>query len=174
MSTFERTVLPNRVRVITAPMDRVQSTACYVTVEAGSRYETAPENGVAHFVEHVLFCGTPRRPSVRALTGDVDQKKRLKILHDFKEGALPVLVATDVASRGLHIEGVSHVVNFTLPEDPDDYVHRIGRTGRAGASGTSISFACEDDAFLLGPIEELLHTKLPCRQPEPELLESKR
>ena len=72
MSTFERTVLPNRVRVITAPMDRVQSTACYVTVEAGSRYETAPENGVAHFVEHVLFCGTPRRPSVRALTGEVD------------------------------------------------------------------------------------------------------
>jgi ATP-dependent RNA helicase RhlB len=79
-----------------------------------------------------------------------------------------VLVATDVAGRGIHVEGVTHVVNFTLPEDPDDYVHRIGRTGRAGASGTSISFACEDDAFLLPSIEKLLGQKLPCVHPDPE------
>ena len=69
----------------------------------------------------------------RALTGDVDQKKRLKILNDFKDGQLPILVATDVASRGLHIEGVSHVVNWDMPQDAEDYVHRIGRTARAGA-----------------------------------------
>src|SRR5262249_59331452 len=69
----------------------------------------------------------------RALTGDVDQKKRLRILNDFKEGALPVLVATDLASRRLHIEGVGHVINLDLPQDVQDYVHRIARTPRAGA-----------------------------------------
>src|SRR6266508_769605 len=74
----------------------------------------------------------------RALTGDVDQKRRLKILNDFKEGRLPILVATDVASRGLHIEAVSHVVNWDLPQEAEDYVHRIGRTARAGAGGEAI------------------------------------
>ncbi|HUG35402.1 MAG TPA: DEAD/DEAH box helicase, partial [Candidatus Limnocylindrales bacterium] len=83
----------------------------------------------------------------RALTGDVDQRKRLRILADFKEGELPVLVATDVASRGLHIEGVSHVVNWDLPQDAEDYVHRIGRTARAGAAGKAISFADESSAL---------------------------
>ena len=81
-----------------------------------------------------------------------------------------MLVATDVAGRGIHIDGISHVVNFTLPEEPEDYVHRIGRTGRAGKSGTSISFACEDDAFRLMPIEELLGRKLKCVQPPAQLL----
>src|SRR5947207_4187101 len=74
----------------------------------------------------------------RALTGDVDQKRRLRIINDFKEGVLPVLVATDVASRGLHIEAVSHVINWDLPQDPEDYVHRIGRTARAGAAGRAV------------------------------------
>ncbi|MBU6283479.1 DEAD/DEAH box helicase, partial [bacterium] len=69
------------------------------------------------------------------ITGDIDQRKRLKILEDFKEGRLPILIATDVASRGLHIEGVTHVINYDLPLDPEDYVHRVGRTARAGASG---------------------------------------
>jgi ATP-dependent RNA helicase RhlB len=108
------------------------------------------------------------------LSGEVPQQKRLKTLEAFRSGAYRVLVATDVAGRGIHVDGVTHVINFTLPEDPDDYVHRIGRTGRAGASGTSISFACEDDAFLLGPIEQLLGQKLPCTQPGPELLEHRR
>ena len=81
------------------------------------------------------------------------------------------MVATDVAGRGIHVDGVSHVINFTLPEEPEDYVHRIGRTGRAGKTGTSISFACEDDAFLLEPIETLLETKLPCIMPDSELLQ---
>ncbi len=108
------------------------------------------------------------------LSGEVPQQKRLKTLEAFRSGAYRVLVATDVAGRGIHVEGVTHVINFTLPEDPDDYVHRIGRTGRAGASGTSISFACEDDAFLLGPIEQLLGQKLSCTQPDQALLEHHR
>ncbi len=96
----------------------------------------------------------------RALTGDVDQKKRLKILNDFKEGILPVLVATDVASRGLHIEGVSHVINWDLPQDVEDYVHRIGRTARAGAAGKAISLADEASALLLEPIEQFIGQKI--------------
>lgn len=104
------------------------------------------------------------------LSGDVDQKKRVTTLNDFKEGKLRVLVATDVAGRGIHIEGISHVVNFNLPYDPEDYVHRIGRTGRAGASGTSVSFACEEDAFYLPDIEAFIGRKLECVYPSDDLL----
>lgn len=107
---------------------------------------------------------------VGLLSGEVPQNKRVKTLDDFKSGEINVLVATDVAGRGIHIDGISHVINYTLPEEPEDYVHRIGRTGRAGKTGTSISFACEDDAFLLEPIQELLGRKLDCEQPEEELL----
>ena len=105
------------------------------------------------------------------LSGEIPQNKRTKTLQDFKDGRIQVLVATDVAGRGIHVEGVSHVINYNLPEDPDDYVHRIGRTGRAGASGISISFASEDDAFLLPDIEKLLGRKLPCEQPPEELID---
>ncbi|MDY6921410.1 MAG: ATP-dependent RNA helicase RhlB [Pseudomonadota bacterium] len=106
------------------------------------------------------------------LSGDVPQQKRLKVLEGFRSGNIRVLVATDVAGRGIHIEGVSHVVNYSLPEDPEDYVHRIGRTGRAGKTGTSVSFACEEDAFQIPAIEELLGAKLDCSQPEPALLKT--
>ncbi|WP_277052864.1 ATP-dependent RNA helicase RhlB [Zestomonas thermotolerans] len=108
--------------------------------------------------------------SAAQMSGDVPQHKRLKVLEGFREGRIRVLVATDVAGRGIHIDGISHVINFTLPEVPDDYVHRIGRTGRAGASGTSISFAGEDDAFALPPIEALLGRKITCEIPPDELL----
>jgi len=104
------------------------------------------------------------------LSGEVSQSQRIKTLDKFKNGSLKVLVATDVAGRGLHIEGVSHVINYTLPEEPEDYVHRIGRTGRAGSVGTSISFACEEDSFLLPDIEEQLGTKLDCVYPDEKLL----
>lgn len=104
------------------------------------------------------------------LSGDVPQNKRLRTLENFRSGKIRVLVATDVAGRGIHIDGISHVVNFTLPEDPEDYVHRIGRTGRAGSSGISISFACEEDAFEIPKIEELLGEKLDYQQPEENLL----
>ncbi len=96
----------------------------------------------------------------RALTGDVDQKKRLRILNDFKDGRLPVLVATDVASRGLHIEAVTHVVNWDLPDDAEDYVHRIGRTARAGAGGKAISVVDEASALRIEAIEKFIGQKI--------------
>ncbi len=108
--------------------------------------------------------------SAGLLSGEIAQNKRVKTLDGFKSGELKVLVATDVAGRGIHIDGISHVVNYTLPEEPEDYVHRIGRTGRAGKTGTSISFACEDDAFRLMPIQELVGSHLRCEQPPMELL----
>ena len=105
------------------------------------------------------------------LSGEVPQDKRIRVLRDFKDGKIPVVVATDVAARGIHVEGIGHVINYNLPDDPEDYVHRIGRTGRAGATGTSISFACEDDAFWIPRIEKYLGHDLKCTQPEPELME---
>jgi len=105
------------------------------------------------------------------LSGDVPQKKRMRILDDFRRGKIRVLVTTDVAGRGIHIDGVSHVINYTLPYEPEDYVHRIGRTGRAGATGTAISFACEEGGFYLPEIEEFIGRKLPCVDPPEELLE---
>ncbi|MES2624935.1 MAG: ATP-dependent RNA helicase RhlB [Pseudomonadota bacterium] len=108
--------------------------------------------------------------NVGLLSGEVAQPKRVKTLEEFRSAELQVLVATDVAGRGLHIDDITHVVNFTLPEEADDYVHRIGRTGRAGAFGTSISFACEDDSFMLPAIEEKIGMKLPCEHPPAELL----
>ena len=105
------------------------------------------------------------------LSGEVPQRKRIQTLDRFKEGKTRILVATDVAGRGIHIDGVGHVINYTLPEDSEDYVHRIGRTGRAGNEGTSISFACEDDSFLLPEIEEFIGRKLPCEQAPESLLE---
>jgi len=107
---------------------------------------------------------------VGILSGEIAQNKRVSTLAAFKSGELNVLVATDVAGRGIHIDGISHVINFTLPEEPEDYIHRIGRTGRAGKSGTSISFACEDDSFNLIPIQELLGNSVPCKQPPEHLL----
>ncbi len=104
------------------------------------------------------------------LTGEIAQQKRVRTLEEFRHADIQVLVATDVAGRGLHIDDISHVVNFTLPLEAEDYVHRIGRTGRAGAEGTSISFACEDDSFLLPDIEEKIGMKLVCEHPEDSLL----
>ncbi|NNM52957.1 MAG: ATP-dependent RNA helicase RhlB [Pseudomonadales bacterium] len=109
--------------------------------------------------------------SCALLSGEVPQDRRIRTLEGFREGKIKVLVATDVAGRGIHVDGISHVVNFTLPDQPDDYVHRIGRTGRAGASGISISFASEDDAFALPEIEKAIGRKLNCEYPPKELLE---
>ncbi len=105
---------------------------------------------------------------VAVLSGDIPQKKRLRILEDFKAGKLNFLVATDVASRGLHIDGVTHVINYDLPQDAEDYVHRIGRTARAGAIGKSISFADEDLAYFLPDIEEYIGMKIPSTVPQDE------
>ena len=100
------------------------------------------------------------------LAGDIPQRKRLATMQRFKEGKTNLVVATDVAGRGIHVDGISHVINYDLPEDPEDYVHRIGRTGRAGASGVAISFVSEDDAFDLPAIEELLGHAITTTQPE--------
>jgi len=97
----------------------------------------------------------------QALSGDVPQTKRLKMMRDFHNGDLAVLVATDVASRGLHIPDVSHVFNFDLPNDAEDYVHRIGRTARAGAEGDAISFGCEEYAVALPDIERYIGHQIP-------------
>ncbi len=104
------------------------------------------------------------------LSGDVPQRKRQRLLNDFEQGRLSVLLATDVAARGLHIPDVSHVFNFDLPPNGEDYVHRIGRTARAGQSGQAVSFACEDTAFYLPDIEAYLDSKLPSAPVTSELL----
>jgi ATP-dependent RNA helicase RhlB len=134
-------------------------------------------------IEKVIVFGN-RRHETRALaerlekdglraalmSGEIPQNKRLRTLEDFRNGKIQVLVATDVAGRGIHIDGVTHVINYQLPEDPEDYVHRIGRTGRAGASGASVCFACENDSFLIPEIEVETGVKMNCLHPEPELL----
>jgi ATP-dependent RNA helicase RhlB len=108
--------------------------------------------------------------SAGALAGDIDQKKRLRLLEAFKNGEIRLLVATDVASRGLHIDGVTHVFNYDLPQDPEDYVHRIGRTARAGASGKGFSLACEQYVYSLEAIEQFIGHSLPYEFPDETLL----
>ncbi|MDQ2069649.1 ATP-dependent RNA helicase RhlB [Natronospira bacteriovora] len=104
------------------------------------------------------------------LSGDVPQRKRLSLLKQFETGELPILITTDVAARGLHIPDVSHVINYDLPEDPEDYVHRIGRTARAGAEGDAISFACDTYAMALPDIEAYIEQQLPKEVQHDELL----
>jgi len=108
--------------------------------------------------------------SCALLSGEVDQTQRIKRLENFREGKVRVLVATDVASRGLHVEAISHVINYNMPQDVEEYVHRIGRTGRAGASGIAINFADEEDSYELQKLEEFLGKKIECVFPEDELL----
>ena len=100
------------------------------------------------------------------LAGDIPQRKRMATLSRFKDAEVDLVVATDVAGRGIHVEGITHVINYDLPEDAEDYVHRIGRTGRAGATGTSISFVTENDAFNLPAIEKFLGHPVSCTQPD--------
>jgi ATP-dependent RNA helicase RhlB len=108
--------------------------------------------------------------SCELLTGEVDQKKRLRVLEDFRSGKVRVLVATDVAGRGLHVDDITHVVNYELPYEAEDYVHRIGRTARAGSAGIAISFACEEESFILPDIEKFIGRTLSCKMPEAHLL----
>mgnify|MGYP002525058205 FL=1 len=111
------------------------------------------------------------------LSGDVAQEKRQKLLQDFQENRLPMLIATDVAARGLHIPDVSHVINYDLPQDAEDYVHRIGRTARFGAEGEAISFICEDYAYSMPDIEEFIGEKIPVlaitEELQPEIVKPK-
>ncbi len=107
---------------------------------------------------------------VSLMSGEIAQNKRLKTLDQFKKGEVQVLVATDVAGRGIHVTGVTHVFNYNLPDNAEDYVHRIGRTGRAGSTGVSVSFAGEDDAFALPAIESYISQKLKTEVPDDNLM----
>lgn len=111
--------------------------------------------------ERVEACLNGNGIDARAISGDVPQKKRLRMLLEFQSGDLPVLIGTDVASRGLHIPDVRCVINYDLPQDAEDYVHRIGRTARAGAAGDAISFGCESYAMSLPDIEDYIGHKIP-------------
>ncbi len=122
------------------------------------------------FVERVARSLERAGYRVGVLSGDVPQKKRESLLRKFQAGQLEILVATDVAARGLHIDGVSHVYNYDLPFDAEDYVHRIGRTARLGAEGDAISFACERYAIGLPDIEAFIEQKIPVEPVTPELL----
>ncbi|MGD8409596.1 MAG: DEAD/DEAH box helicase, partial [Desulfobacterales bacterium] len=95
------------------------------------------------------------------ITGDLPQRKRFRLMAQFKNGQIKILVATDVASRGIHVEDISHVINYDLPQDSENYVHRIGRTARAGKTGKAFALACEDYVYHLEPLEEMLGYKLP-------------
>jgi ATP-dependent RNA helicase RhlB len=102
------------------------------------------------------------------ITGDLPQRKRFRLMEQFKKGAIKILVATDVASRGIHVEDISHVINYDLPQDSENYIHRIGRTARAGKTGKAIALACEDYVYHLEPLEEMLGYKIPVVWPENE------
>ncbi len=115
-----------------------------------------------------LLAGNGHQAAV--LSGDVPQRQRLAWLERFHEGSVSVLVATDVAARGLHIPGVTHVFNFDLPQDPEDYVHRIGRTARVGAKGEAVSLACDRYVYSLMDIEKLLGAPIPAERVEPSML----
>lgn len=120
-------------------------------------------------VKKVMKSLQRRNVSCEGLSGDMPQRKRTAALTRFKSGKTRHIVATDVAGRGLHVEGITHVINYDLPDIVEDYVHRIGRTGRAGAEGISISFVSESDGFVLPELEELLGKKLDCTVPSYDL-----
>ena len=103
------------------------------------------------------------------ISGDLHQRARIRVLEKFQVGELDILIATDVASRGLHIDNITHVINYDLPQDAEDYVHRIGRTARAGKKGTAITLCCEDFAQHLDRVEDYLKNKIPVLWPEEEL-----
>ena len=100
------------------------------------------------------------------ITGDLPQKQRLRLMKDFKKGDIKILLATDVASRGIHVEDISHVINYDLPQDSENYVHRIGRTARAGKTGKAISLACEEYVYHLEALENMLGYKIHTMWPE--------
>jgi ATP-dependent RNA helicase RhlB len=119
-----------------------------------------------------LLCENLRNQGldVALLSGAVEQRKRVKVLEDFRSGKVPVLVATDVAGRGLHIDGIDLIINYNIPEQAEDYVHRIGRTGRVGEKGISITFADELDSYYIPAVEEYMKQPLKCVTPPEEWL----
>ena len=121
---------------------------------------------VARLTDMFKACGL----SCGLLSGDVTQSRRIKTLEELRNGTIRILCATDVAARGIHVDGITHVFNYSLPEDPEDYVHRIGRTGRAGEKGVSVIFATEEDSYLIPKIESYTKHKLNYINPEERLV----
>lgn len=128
---------------------------------------TNTKNAAAQVAKHLEYNGY----KCLHISGDLPQSKRLKVMEEFKAGKLPFLVATDVAARGLHIEGLELIINYDLPGDPENYVHRIGRTARAGKSGKAIALACEDYIYNLEAIESFIGMKIPVAFSEDNLFE---
>lgn len=136
--------------------EQPQRALCFVNTKRGAEW-------LAQRLRHHGY-------EAQAITGDLRQNARLRLIRDFASRRLPLLVATDVAARGLHVDQVTHVFNYDLPRDAENYVHRIGRTGRAGATGKAFSLACEDFVDALEPIESLLRTRLPVGEVDSQLL----
>lgn len=170
---------PQRIRV--APQQKtaseIEEEVCYLAAKEklpfllGLLTHKQPQrvlvfSNTKHQAHHLKELLQANDWSVALLSGDLSQKRRMSILERFKQGQVRVLVATDVAARGIHIPEVDYVVNYELPQDPEDYVHRVGRTGRAGAAGKALSLVDEDWALNLLAIEEYLCTKIPSRIPE--------
>ncbi len=124
------------------------------------------KSGVEWLTRKLVGNGLP----AEGITGDLPQRKRFQLMEHFKDGTIKILVATDVASRGIHVEDISHVINYDIPQDPENYVHRIGRTARAGKTGRAITLACETYVFFLEPLEEMLGYKLPVQWPADDWL----
>ncbi|MEI6807168.1 MAG: DEAD/DEAH box helicase [bacterium] len=120
----------------------------------------------AQVVDDLKACGI----SCGLLSGAMPQDKRMKTLDGFRDGRISIVVATDVAARGIHVDDVSHVINYDVPYEPEDYVHRIGRTARVGKNGTAIMFACEREAFTIPDIEKYIGRKIQCSVPEEALV----
>lgn len=123
-----------------------------------------------HVLERLAHTLTHNGFNVAMLSGDIPQHKREKLLKAFQSGEKNILLATDVAARGLHIDDITHVFNYDLPQHPEDYIHRVGRTARAGKSGVAVSFGCEDYAYHLPEIEEKLGEKIPTANVTDEML----
>ena len=123
---------------------------------------TRTKHGADRVVQHLEAAGI----AARAIHGNKSQGQRERALASFKDGSAPVLVATDIAARGIDVDGVSHVINFDLPNVPESYVHRIGRTARAGNAGMAISFCDSTERAHLRGIEKLIRTRLPVAEPE--------
>jgi len=165
--------------------DNIKQSIYYVSQTEKNALLVSHLNELADKARSIVFVNTKRAGEtagavlkangLRAFvfSGDVRQHKRQRMLSDFSAGKFPILIATDVAARGLHIPDVSHIFNYDLPQNTEDYVHRIGRTARAGASGTAISYGCEDYVMILPDIEDYIGYKIPVAESPTELPELK-
>ena len=150
------------VRQIVHPVDRERKRALLAHIIQSRNLEqvlvfTRTKHGANRLSEQLDRDGIDSM----AIHGNKSQPQRIKALEDFKKGSIRVLVATDIAARGLDIDMLPHVVNYELPQVPEDYIHRIGRTGRAGTEGEALSLVCVDEQRLLRDIEKLLRKDLP-------------